>query len=454
MLETLRQLHEQRECLMELPCNECTAKMFFFFMHKKWYSLYDKVYSMANLEKSFTQVKHKGGAPGIDGQSIKAFGENKSEELYQLQNELAEKRYKPQAVKRVYIPKPDGSKRPLGIPSVRDRVVQQSLLNILQPIFEPSFHPSSYGYRPKRSAAKAVAKAERFVNHYGLAHVVDMDLSKCFDTLDHQLILKGVNRLVADGSVLDLINKMLKSGIEEAGQYKPTEVGSPQGGVISPLLMNIYLNSFDQYMKVLGIRIVRYADDILILSRTKSEAGKNRAIAKDYLEKELHLQVNETKTALTDTSKGIAYLGFIIAKRGVRINPKSKTKFKEKVRQLTRRRNSLNVEAQILRLNQLLRGFANYFRIAQVKSLFIELMSWIRRRLRMNKMVEWKGWKALHKQLRRMGYKGNFEKISMRRWRNAGCHLIHKALPNEWFTERGLYDMERVKTNILHQYYE
>lgn len=423
-------------------------------MHKKWYSLYDKVYSMANLEKSFTQVKRNGGAPGIDGQSLSDFDEKKSAELHQLQKELARKRYKPQAVRRVYIPKPDGSKRPLGIPTVRDRVVQQSLLNVLQPIFEPTFHPSSYGYRPKRSAAKAVAKAERFVNHYGLEHVVDMDLSKCFDTLDHALILQGVNRKVADGSVMELINKMLKSGIEEEGKYKSTELGSPQGGVISPLLMNIYLDSFDQYMKGLGIRIVRYADDILILNRTKSEAGKNRELAKAYLEKELLLKVNETKTHLTDNSKGIGYLGFIITKRGVRINPKSKEKFKAKIRQLTRRTNSLNVETQILHLNQLLRGFANYFRVAQVKGLYRELMSWIRRRLRMNKMVEWKGWKALHKQLRRIGYRGNFKRISMRRWRNANCHLIHKALPNEWFAERGLYDMERVETNILHQYYE
>ena len=423
-------------------------------MHKQWYSLYDKVYSMANLTKSFTQVKRNGGAPGIDGQSLSDFGERKSEELHQLQKELASKRYKPQAVKRVYIPKSDGSKRPLGIPTVRDRVVQQSLLNVLQPIFDPDFHPSSYGYRPKRSAAQAVAKAERFVNHYGLEHVVDMDLSKCFDTLDHASILQGVNRKVSDGSVLELINKMLKSGIEEEGKYKSTEIGSPQGGVISPLLMNIYLDSFDQYMKGLGIRIVRYADDILILSRIKSEAGRNRELAKAYLEKELLLEVNETKTHLTDNSKGIAYLGFIITKRGLRINPKSKAKFKEKVRQLTRRQNSLNVSAQILRLNQLLRGFTNYFRIAQIKGLLRELMSWIRRRLRMNKMVEWKGWKGLHKQLRRMGYKGNYKKISMRRWRNAGCYLIHKALPNEWFAEQGLYDMERVETNILHQYYE
>ena len=423
-------------------------------MHRKWYSLYDKVYTKANLLKSFAQVKRNKGVAGVDGQSIEDFGKHLSEELNRLQAELAAKTYEPQAALRVYIDKPDGGKRPLGIPTVRDRVVQQSLLNILQPIFERDFHPSSYGYRPNRSAAQAVAKAERFANYYGLKEVVDMDLSKCFDTLDHALILKGVNRKVSDGSILSLIEKMLKSGICEAGIYQQTEVGCPQGGVISPLLMNIYLDSFDQYMKELGIRIVRYADDILILARTRSEAGKYRAIASTYLEKELRLQVNEAKTHLTDTSVGIAFLGFIISRRGVRIQPKSIKKLKDKVRHLTRRNSGKAVILLIGDLNDLLRGFANYFRIGQVKKLYQSLMSWIRRRLRMCKMKEWKTWKGLHKQLRRMGYRGDFARISMRRWRNSECHLIHQALPNEWFTEQGLYDMARVETNILHHYYE
>lgn len=443
-----------KRMLRELELTVAVLQRCFFFMHRKWYSLYDKVYTKANLTMSFTQVKRNGGVPGIDDQSIEDFGKNLSEELSRLQEELANKRYEPQAVKRVYIDKPDGSQRPLGIPTVRDRVVQQSLLNVLQPIFDPDFHPSSYGYRPKRSAAQAVAKAERFVNYYGLSHVVDMDLSKCFDTLDHKLILEGVNRKVSDGSVLKLIAKMLKSGLMEEGRYHTTEKGCPQGGVISPLLMNIYLDSFDQYMKGQGIRIVRYADDILILSETRSEAGKNRSIAIQYLEEVLLLKVNDRKTHLTDRSQGIAFLGFIISSRGVRIDPKNLKRFKDKVRQLTRRNSGKAVNLLIGELNQLLRGFANFFRIGQVKRHYRELMSWIRRRLRMCKMKEWKSWKGLHKQLRRMGYKGSVEKISMRSWRNSNCHLIHKALPKEWFTHLGLFDMERVKTNILHQYYE
>lgn len=428
--------------------------MFFFMMHSKWYSLYDKLYAKSNLHKSFQQVKLNRGVAGVDGQSIEDFGSNLSLELACLHEELVSKTYEPLPVRRVYIDKPDGSKRALGIPTVRDRVVQQSLLNVLQPIFDVDFHPSSYGYRPKRSAAQAVAKAERFVNHYGLSHVVDMDLSKCFDTLDHELILSGVKGKVSDGSVLQLIVKMLRSGVEDQGIYYATNRGCPQGGVISPLLMNIYLDRFDQYMKDQGIRIVRYADDILILARTRSEAGKYRQIAQTYLEDELLLQVNTQKTKLTNSIEGIAFLGFILSRQGVRINPKNVKKFKGKVRRITRRTVGKPLVVVIANLNQLLRGFANYFRIGQVKRHYQTLMSWIRRRLRMIKMVQWKTWRGLHKQLRRQGYRGDFERIAMNRWRNSGCHWLHKALPKDWFIAQGLYDMERVKTNILHQYYE
>ena len=208
-------------------------------MVKKWYSLIDKVYRMSNLREAYRQVRAKRGAPGIDSVTVEAFGENLEEELTKLHHELRTRRYKPKPVRRVEIPKPGGSKRLLGIPTVRDRVVQQAMLNVLQPIFEPDFHPSSYGYRPGRSCQQAVAKAERFMNKYGLKYVVDMDLSKCFDRLDHEQIIKAVNVKVSDGSILKLIRKFLKAGVMEDGAYKATEIGSPQGGVISPLLEHL-----------------------------------------------------------------------------------------------------------------------------------------------------------------------------------------------------------------------
>lgn len=423
---------------------------------RKWYSLIDKVYSITNLEESFVKVKKNKGSKtsGVDKINVKEYELHLEENLCQLQRELKSGNYQPQAVKRVYIDKPDGSKRPLGIPTVKDRIVQQSLLNVLQPIFEPDFHPSSYGYRPKRSAQHAVAKAERFTRHYGLEYVVDMDLSKCFDTLDHSIILQSVNQKVSDGKVLNLIDKFLKSGVLDKTHFEPTEKGSPQGGIISPLLMNIYLDNFDQYMKQQGIRIVRYADDILIFSETRSKSGQYKAKAENYLEKRLKLTVNRTKTHLTDLEKGIPYLGFVITNYGVVVAHKSIKKFKEKVRNLTPRNKGKSIYYYFRELSMLLRGFSNYFRIALSKGLFAKLMSWIRRRLRMMIMRAWKTWKPLHKQLRRNGYKGNFKKISMTRWRNSNSPLVDMALPNKWFEEKGLYNMERVTTKTLHQYYE
>lgn len=421
---------------------------------KKWYSLIDKVYNIGNLKKSYQMVRANRGAPGIDGVTVAAYGENLEERLNKLHYELKTGTYEPQAVLRVEIPKPDGSKRPLGIPTVRDRIVQQALLSIMQPIFDPEFHPSSYGYRPGRSCQQAVAKAERFMNRYGFRHVVDMDLSKCFDRLDHELILKSVNRKISDGSVLKLIKKFLKAGVMKDGAIEETEIGSPQGGVISPLLANIYLDYFDQAMKERGIRIVRYADDILIFARTKKRALKYQGIATQILEEELRLQVNKDKTHITNAAKGVAYLGFIIWRKVVIIHPKKIKAFKDKIRKLTPRNHGVNVEEMAKKLNPLLRGWANYFRIANCNGQFAKLMGWIRRRLRMKQMREWKSWKPLHKMLRRRGYKGEFEKISMRRWRNSASPLISMALPNSWFDEIGLINLETYKTGILSFYYE
>jgi RNA-directed DNA polymerase len=422
---------------------------------RKWYSLIDKVYSRPNLLGAFDKVKrNKGGkTAGIDGVSVKGFRKHLFDHLCQLQEELESGTYRPQAVKRVYIEKEDGSKRPLGIPTIRDRVVQQALLNVLQPIFEPGFHPSSYGYRPNRSAHHAVAKAERFTRHYGLDQVVDMDLSKCFDTLDHELILSSVNEKVSDGKVLNLISSFLKSGIVEDGKLSPTQIGCPQGGIISPLITNIYLNRFDHYMKGKGIRIVRYADDILIFAETRSQAGGYRALATKFLERDLRLKVNVDKTHLTNLDQGIPYLGFVLHNFGVSVSEKSIRKFKEKVRKLTPRNQGRKLYRYIDELNLLLKGYSMYYRAALSKKVFANLMSWTRRRLRMMIMKSWKSWKGLHKQLRRMGYKGSFEKISVTRWRNSSCQLLHMALPNSWFDDKYLFNMERVITNTLHQYY-
>lgn len=430
-----------------LVCNETRKVM------RKYYSLIDKVYALKNLYASFKSVKRNKGAAGFDNQSIESFEDNLVENINQLHEELKGRIYKPSPVKRVEIPKPNGSMRPLGIPNVRDRVVQQAILNIIQPIFEPDFHPSSYGYRPGKSCQHAVAKAQQFLVKYNLPWAVDMDLSKCFDTLDHELILNGLNRKISDGTLLKLIKQFLKSGVFIDGIVEPTETGSPQGGVISPLLMNIYLDEFDQKMKLLNIRIVRYADDILIFALSKRKAERYQKIATTILNS-LKLTVNTRKTHISNVDRGIKYLGFIIKRSYIKIDEERVKRFKDKIRMMTPRNSGVPVTIMIARLTSVLRGWGQYFRVANCSSLFQRLMEWIRRRLRMKKMREWKSWKAFHKQLRRRGFKGKCPKLSMTRWRNSACFHLSYALPNIWFDEMKLFDLTKLRTGVLFNYYE
>jgi len=239
-------------------------------MTKVYYSLYDRLLSPESLQRAFRKVKSNHGKPGVDGQTVEAFAEGLPDEIVMLVRELRDKSYRPLPVRRVEIAKDGGSGvRLLGIPAVRDRIVQQALLEIIQPIFDPTFHPSSYGYRPGHSAHQAIAKAEMFIRTYNLRHVVDMDLSRCFDTLNHDLILGGLRKRIADGSILGLVRQFLQSGVMVGGRFEEVEEGSPQGGVVSPFLANVYLDAFDQEMKRRGHRIVRYADVSLSLPGRK-----------------------------------------------------------------------------------------------------------------------------------------------------------------------------------------
>ncbi len=421
---------------------------------RKWYSLIDKVYAMDNLRLAFKHVKSNNGAPGIDGQTVKDFQTRLEENLAAIHAELKTNMYQPSPVRRVEIEKEDGSKRPLGIPTVKDRVVQQALRQIIEPIFEPDFHPSSYGYRPNRSCQMAVAKAEQFLRRYGLTYVVDMDLSKCFDTLDHERIIAGVSKKVSDGRILQLVRQFLKAGVMKDGAVQETEIGSPQGGVISPLLANIYLDEFDQKMKALGIRIVRYADDILVFATSLRQAKKHQEIAIQILEEDLGLTVNRTKTHITSLSEGVSYLGFVIYPEYITIHPKRVKKFRDAVRRLTPRNHGKNVEQLVVELNRFLRGWVQYFRLANCKAFLRDMMGWIRRRLRMKKMREWKSWRGLHRALRQRGYRGDFQRISMRSWRNSASPLVSMALPNSWFREIGLVDLTKYSVGIVSQFYE
>lgn len=404
---------------------------------------------MQALQKAFKRVRKNKGAPGVDGQSVQDFAQNLESNLKQLLLELQEKRYKPWPVKRVEIAKSDGGKRLLGIPAVRDRVVQQCLTNLMTPIFDPEFHPSSYGYRPERSAHQAINKATLFIRQYRRQHVVDMDLSKCFDMLDHHMIIQSVRKRITDGSILSLINLFLKSGIMVGSSWQSNERGSPQGGVISPLLANIYLDAFDQEMKRRNHRIVRYADDILILCCSKTAAQKAQQVASDILEGALKLKVNDEKTHIAHSDEGVKFLGVIICSQYTTTQEKKLKALKAKVKRITRRNGGKNVALVLQELNPILRGFVNYFKIANISSMLKQLSGWIRRRLRAVQLNLWKKSAKLHRRLKQRGYKPPFKFIKMNSWRNASSPLAHYAMPNSWFKEIGLYSIDEVKTGVL-----
>ena len=413
---------------------------------RKYYSLYGRMLNIQALYEGFKKVYRAKGAPGIDGQSLEQFASNYVRNLQQLQHELQTKQYRAQPVKRVEIPKEDGGVRLLGIPAVRDRIVQQTLLDILQPIFDPDFHPSSYGYRPGKSCHDAISKATVFIREYQRKWVVDMDLSKCFDKLDHEIIINSVKRKVTDGSILKLIQQFLSSGVMIGNQWEASNIGSPQGGVISPLLANIYLDAFDQKMKRRNHRIVRYADDILILCGSESAANNALKQATQILEKDLKLTVNKTKTHIAHSNNGVKFLGVIIGSKYTRIQLKKIQNFKQKVKAMTKRNGGKPLDKVIAELNPVLRGFANYFSIANCSGVFKALTTWIRRRLRAVQLKLWKKPSKLHRRLKQLKYKPPFKSIRMNSWHNSASPLASYAMPNKWFEELNLFLMDSINT--------
>jgi len=416
---------------------------------RKYYSLYGRLLDKQSLYEAFKHVKRAKGAAGIDGQSLSAFASDLDAELSRLLLELKEKRYKPSPVKRITIAKAGGGERKLGIPTVRDRVVQQLLRSVLEPIFDTDFHPSSYGYRKGRSCHHAISKAQLFIRRYERHWVVDMDLSKCFDTLNHDLIIRQFREKVTDGSILNLLRAFLESGVMVGSEFEHSVVGSPQGGVISPLIANVYLDQFDQEMKRRGHRIIRYADDILILCASETGAKHARSIATTYLEEILKLTVNTEKTHIAHSDGGVKFLGVEIQTGYTRIQEQKVKAFKAKVKHITRRNTGLNLAGVIGKLNPVLRGFVNYFKIANCKGVLRALMSWVRRRLRAIQMKQWKKPSRLHRRLRQLGYEPPFKRIKMRSWRNAASPLASYSMPNIWLHEaQGLLDMATVGVGV------
>ena len=333
------------------------------------------------MQEAFKAVKRNRGAAGIDKVSIKMFSANLDQNLQALMRDLKDGSFQPLPLRRHYIPKNATEFRPLGIPAVRDRVGQEVLRRLLQPVFEPTFHDASYGFRPGRNCHQAI-QAVLKLHEDGLQHVVDADIAGFFDNLPFTVIMAAVAEKVADGNILRLIEKFLRSGVMENGVFKPTTVGTPQGGVLSPLLANIVLNHMDWQLEQRGVHSVRYADDFVLVCPTPAKAEEALADVQQILQG-LGLKLSAEKTRITTYGKGYSFLGFWLSSRSRRMRPKSLLKFKDKIREVTRRKH--NFEAQVIvELNQVIRGTAHYFvtPFFTARETLHKLDSWIRMRMR------------------------------------------------------------------------
>ncbi len=330
---------------------------------------------------AFKAVKRNRGAAGIDKVSIKMFEANLEDNLQALMKDLKCGSFEPKPLRRVFIPKNETEFRPLGIPSVRDRVAQEVIRRLLAPIFEPMFHASSFAYIQDRNAHQAL-DALLALHRAGLRNVLDADVQGFFDNLRHDVIMNAVAEEVADGNILRLVEKFLKSGVMEYGVFKPTSVGTPQGGVISPLLANIVLNHMDWQLHCAGFAFVRYADDFVVVCPSVKRAEEARSLVESILDK-LGLKLSPSKTKIVSYGQGYSFLGFFLSSRSRRMRPKSERKFKDKVRELTPRKHNFDAKV-VVKLNRVIGGTARYFATSFLTGhdRFHKLDSWIRMRLR------------------------------------------------------------------------
>ena len=397
----------------------------------KWFSLIDKVYSGKNLQASWIKVKGNRGSAGVDAQSIERFSQNEQKYLDEIQEELKGGKYRPQPVRRVWIPKEGSSElRPLGIPVVKDRIVQTAIRNVIEPIFEKKFYGHSYGFRPRKSCKDALRRVTKLLKE-GYRWIVDIDIRDYFGNIEHRILMKKLEEEIADRRLLELIGEYLKAEIVEESRSWTAETGTPQGGAISPLLSNIYLHSMDMELSVKGYELIRYADDFVVLCREKEEAGK-AAEETERILKDLKLEIHRGKSGIIDMEEpgGFDFLGYHFErsrhmKDKINRYPtrKSLKKIKDKVRGITKRRNGNSLEFTTKRLNLILKGWFEYYKHSH-RWIFISIDSWIRMRLR----------SILR---RRHGRRGR------------GRGLDHVRYPNAYFADIGLFSLKAAYTTAV-----
>ena len=482
---------------------------------RRFHALYDRIFRLDILWRAWKEVRENKGSAGIDGITFEMIEEYGVEEyLLDIQEDLKNKKYRPKPVKRVYIPKPDGKQRPLGIPTIRDRIVQQACKIVIEPIFEANFLDSSYGFRPKRDAKQATEKVKKEL--YKNWYVVDADIQGYFDNINHEILLGLLNRRISDRRVIKLCRQWLQAGVIENGKYYPTEKGSPQGGVISPLLANIYLHVLDSYwenhmlLKILrrnikdervvqiikrylksgvmengvvrateegspqggnlspllaniylnefdkeferrGVPLVRYADDIVLLSKSKRASERILESSTRYLEKNLKLKVNKDKsrTVSVFALRNFKFLGFALGRNGngifIRVHGKSWKKMKDKLKELSSRRRVQSVKPVLKKIETYMRGWLNYYAVASMRNNIDNLNKWLYHRIRMCIWKMWRRPRSKMKYLMKLGVPMElaYMAANSRRgyWQTSNTIAVKMALTKERLIDKGYYDL-------------
>lgn len=405
--------------------------------------LLERIIDRNNLNQAFKRVKTNKGSHGIDGMKVDELLQYLKENGDSLRQSLLDGSYKPNPVRRVEIPKPDGNKRPLGIPTAVDRVIQQAIAQVLNPIFEEQFSDNSYGFRTNRSAHQAILKCKKYMDE-GYKWAVDIDLEKYFDTVNHDKLIGLVYKEIKDIRVISLIRKYLQAGVMVNGVLNTSERGVPQGGNLSPLLSNIMLNELDRELEKRGLRFCRYADDCNIYVRTRKAANRVMESITRFIEKDLKLKVNRDKSKV-DRPWKLKYLGFTFypkkGEMGIRVHQNSIKKLKEKLKELTGRSNAMSMEYRAIKLKQVIVGWINYFKLADMQSTLKTLDKWLRRRIRLCYWKQWKKIKTRHDNLRKLGideYKA-WEYANTRKgyWRISNSPILSRTLSNKYLKEQG-----------------
>jgi RNA-directed DNA polymerase len=412
----------------------------------------EAVVDRTNLEAAWKNVKANRGAPGPDGVTIAEFPDWFRPRWPKIQQELLDGTYRPSPVRRKTIDKPDGGQRLLGIPNVIDRLLQQAIVQVLTPLFDPNFSESSHGFRPQRSAHGAAKQVQRTIRR-GYRYVVDMDLSKFFDRVQHDVLMARVARRVNDKLLLRLIGRYLRAGVMIEGVLQPTDVGTPQGGPASPLLANILLDDLDKELERRGLHFVRYADDFAIFAKSQRSAERIMASVTRFLTDKLRLAVNQEKSRVV-ASEEFEFLGFAFRKSRATINvsAKSTQRFKRRIREITGRSRGISMEHRLSLLRSYIRGWMGYFGLASQLKLFDRLDQWLRRRIR---MCYWKQWRRPRKRRRELIRLGVPIRQAIRHarsrkgyWRMSKTIASGVGLTNAWLAEQGLLSMKTLWSKL------